>query len=63
MEIVPDHPIIRAIEKNGEQKPPKVAYTCSVCDEPIYVGEWCYFVPHWGWVHRDCIRHEIAEVD
>lgn len=54
MENVPDHPIIRAIEKNGEPKPPKVAHQCSVCDGPIYEGESAFFIRDYGWMCEHC---------
>lgn len=63
MEMIPDHPVIRAIERFGYPENPKVAHQCSECDEPIYEGESAYEFK-WGWVCEHCadMAYTVAEL-
>lgn len=63
MEMIADHPGIRAAERFGYPEQPKVAHTCSECDEPIYEGESAYHFK-WGWVCEHCAdrAYTVAEL-
>ena len=65
MERIPDHPVIRAMERTGYPKPPRVAHTCSWCDDPIMEGEVCYDLDPYGWCCETCIKSRMttAEAD
>ena len=63
MERIPDHPVIRTMERTGYAKEHKVAHTCSWCDNPIYVGEMCFDLTPYGWCCESCMisAREVAE--
>lgn len=56
MDKVPD----RRLEPKQEKT--EVANFCSVCGEPILVGETYLPIPNWGWVCEYCAKERsIAE--
>jgi predicted RNA-binding Zn-ribbon protein involved in translation (DUF1610 family) len=63
MEQIPDHPVIRRMERTGYPTQPKVVHQCSECGQPIYDGDSCYAFS-WGWICEDCAdrAYQIAEV-
>ena len=65
MEQIRDHPDIERIERFGYAKMPKAIYTCSWCDEPIYVGEECFDMRPYGWCCERCMNERLttAEAD
>ena len=56
------HPDITAIERWGYPKPEKVACACSMCNKPIYVGDYALRVPGWGRICEDCVYDNMEEV-
>ena len=60
---IADNPVIRAAEKYGYSKQPKVVCQCSECDEPIYEGESAFCFPRWGWVCEHCadMAYKVVE--
>ena len=39
---------------------PKVIYTCSWCDEPIYDGEECFDMKPYGWCCQQCMDDRLT---
>lgn len=61
MDRIPDHPVIRSMERDGYVKAPRVIAQCSECGEPIYEGESAYNFLKWGWVCEHCADMAYTE--
>lgn len=63
---IPDHPVIRSLERDGypleDEYGPKVVYECDECGENIYEGEMCYKLG--GKIYcRECVEASAVEAD
>ena len=63
MPLIPDHPIIRAMERDGcPPEAPGFRFRCSCCEAPIYPGERFYRIDDDTAFCEEHFREALQEV-
>lgn len=57
---IPEHPIIRNMERYGYPEPPPLPVLCAECEQGVYEGETLYSF-NGNWICPECFIDAITE--